>query len=212
MNSGSRNLGGLERMADLLADAFAALPGVIRLENPATVEAVDSAGPNDPDPAWPAPSSYGPADCASAIAVHRPHGHSVRRRSRIPANALARRGRPRRSRRGRHEGRNRGDAARRSRRSRKPRRERIGYEVVINSDEEVGSARVAPPCWPSRAGKRAALTYDRPHSRMGRWQALGPGAAILRCRAWPVGARGSQSRGRAECIVAASSSHCVWTA
>jgi len=27
INSGSRNLGGLERMADLLADAFAALPG-----------------------------------------------------------------------------------------------------------------------------------------------------------------------------------------
>ena len=27
VNSGSRNLGGLERMADLLADAFSALPG-----------------------------------------------------------------------------------------------------------------------------------------------------------------------------------------
>ena len=27
INSGSRNLAGLERMADLLADAFAALPG-----------------------------------------------------------------------------------------------------------------------------------------------------------------------------------------
>src|SRR2546423_14747348 len=44
VNSGSRNLGGLERMADLLADAFAALPGMLRLENPAPVEAVDSAG------------------------------------------------------------------------------------------------------------------------------------------------------------------------
>ena len=33
VNSGSRNLGGLERMADLLADAFAALPGVLRLES-----------------------------------------------------------------------------------------------------------------------------------------------------------------------------------
>src|ERR1041384_5606374 len=44
VNSGSRNLGGLERMADLLADAFAALPGVLRLENPATVEAVDAGG------------------------------------------------------------------------------------------------------------------------------------------------------------------------
>src|SRR6476661_9532547 len=44
INSGSRNLGGLERMADLLADAFAALPGALRLENPAPVEAVDGAG------------------------------------------------------------------------------------------------------------------------------------------------------------------------
>src|SRR6478672_1956626 len=44
VNSGSRNLAGLERMADLLADAFSALPGVLRLEQPQPVEAVDSAG------------------------------------------------------------------------------------------------------------------------------------------------------------------------
>ena len=34
VNSGSRNLAGLERMADLLVDAFSALPGVLRLERP----------------------------------------------------------------------------------------------------------------------------------------------------------------------------------
>ena len=34
VNSGSRNLAGLERMADLLMDAYAALPGLIRLERP----------------------------------------------------------------------------------------------------------------------------------------------------------------------------------
>src|SRR6185437_14327086 len=44
VNSGSRNLAGLERMAELLTDAFAALPGVLRLENPAPVETVDAAG------------------------------------------------------------------------------------------------------------------------------------------------------------------------
>src|SRR5919206_1774867 len=44
VNSGSRNLGGLERMADLLADAFAALPGVLRFEQPQPVEAVDGSG------------------------------------------------------------------------------------------------------------------------------------------------------------------------
>src|SRR3954470_1620687 len=44
INSGSRNLGGLERMGDLLADALAALPGLLRLEQPQPVEAVDEAG------------------------------------------------------------------------------------------------------------------------------------------------------------------------
>src|SRR3954447_6274150 len=44
VNSGSRNLGGLERMADLMTDAFAALPGALRLEQGEAVETVDSAG------------------------------------------------------------------------------------------------------------------------------------------------------------------------
>ena len=44
VNSGSRNLQGLERMAALLADAFSALPGDLSLESPAFVEAVDSTG------------------------------------------------------------------------------------------------------------------------------------------------------------------------
>src|SRR6476620_7508489 len=44
VNSGSRNLAGLERMADLLVDAFAVLPGLIRLDRPAKVETVDSSG------------------------------------------------------------------------------------------------------------------------------------------------------------------------
>src|SRR5438309_2920409 len=44
VNSGSRNLAGLERMADLLVDAFSALPGILRLDDPAPVEAVDAAG------------------------------------------------------------------------------------------------------------------------------------------------------------------------
>src|SRR3569833_1650252 len=44
INNGSHNLAGLERMADLLVDAFAALPGLNRLERPAKVEAVDGGG------------------------------------------------------------------------------------------------------------------------------------------------------------------------
>src|SRR5438034_6855543 len=44
LNSGSRNLGGLERMADVLVDAFSALPGILRLEQPSAVEAVEASG------------------------------------------------------------------------------------------------------------------------------------------------------------------------
>jgi glutamate carboxypeptidase len=44
VNSGSRNLPGLERMAAMLADAFCALPGELELIDSAPVESVDSAG------------------------------------------------------------------------------------------------------------------------------------------------------------------------
>src|SRR3954469_22511907 len=44
VNSGSRNLAGLERMADLLIDSFAGLRGLIRLERPAAVKTVDALG------------------------------------------------------------------------------------------------------------------------------------------------------------------------
>jgi len=44
VNSGSRNLAGLERMAGLLADAFSALPGEVKLAEPAKVDTVDSSG------------------------------------------------------------------------------------------------------------------------------------------------------------------------
>ncbi len=44
VNSGSRNLTGLATMAGLLADAFSALPGELALVEPAAVDAVDSGG------------------------------------------------------------------------------------------------------------------------------------------------------------------------
>ncbi len=44
INSGSRNLAGLRTIAGLLADAFSALPGELGLVEPAPVEAVDAAG------------------------------------------------------------------------------------------------------------------------------------------------------------------------
>jgi glutamate carboxypeptidase len=44
LNSGSRNLVGLETVAGLLADAFSALPGDVALEEPAPVEAMAADG------------------------------------------------------------------------------------------------------------------------------------------------------------------------
>ena len=44
INSGTANLDGLAAMATRLADAFAVLPGEIRLVDPASVEQVDSQG------------------------------------------------------------------------------------------------------------------------------------------------------------------------
>jgi glutamate carboxypeptidase len=43
---------------------------------------------------------------------------------------------------------------------RSPHSDRIGYEVVINSDEEVGSLSSAPLLARAAGGKRAALTYE----------------------------------------------------
>src|SRR5689334_446049 len=44
INSGSRNLAGLERMAALLADAFAMLPGALTLTEPAPATAMTADG------------------------------------------------------------------------------------------------------------------------------------------------------------------------
>jgi glutamate carboxypeptidase len=160
VNSGSRNLGGLERMADLLADAFSALPGVLRLENPAPVENVDAGG--------------------KAVQVkHGRHLHlSVRPTAPVqllftghmdtvfgPDHAF-------------QEGRWLEDgvfngpgaadmkgglavmlAALKAVETTSA-AERIGYEVVINSDEEVGSLASAPHLAKAARGKRAALTYE----------------------------------------------------
>ena len=79
INSGSRNLAGLERMADVLADAFAALPGVLRLENAGAGRGGRCRRPDGQ------PIEHGRhlhlrvrPDGAGAAALHRAHGHGVR--------------------------------------------------------------------------------------------------------------------------------------
>jgi glutamate carboxypeptidase len=160
VNSGSRNLGGLERMADLLVDAFAALPGLIRLERPAKVETVDSAGrkieiehgrhlhltvrPTAPvqllftghmDTVFGADHAFQQYRWLEDRVLNGPGVADMKGGIAVMLAALRA-----------VEG--------------SPLADRIGYEVVINSDEEVGSPASATLLARAARGKRAALTYE----------------------------------------------------
>jgi glutamate carboxypeptidase len=160
VNSGSRNLGGLETMADLLMDAFAALPGLIRLERPAPVEAVDSSGrtiaiehgrhlhltvrPTAPlqllftghmDTVFGADHAFQETRWLEDGVLNGPGVADMKGGLAVMLAALK--------------------AVEAS-----PFADRIGYEVVINSDEEVGSLSSAPLLAQAAQGKRAALTYE----------------------------------------------------
>jgi glutamate carboxypeptidase len=160
VNSGSRNLAGLERMADLLADTFSALPGMLRLENPAPVENVDAAGrivkirhgrhlhlsvrPTAPlqllftghmDTVFGADHAFQEARWLEDGVLNGPGAADMKGGIAVMLAALK--------------------AVEES-----PTAEHIGYEVVINSDEEVGSLASAPLLARAARGKRAALTYE----------------------------------------------------
>jgi glutamate carboxypeptidase len=160
VNSGSRNLGGLERMADLLTDAFAALPGVLRLENPATVEAVDAGGrtievrhgrhlhltvrPTAPvqllltghmDTVFASDHAFQETRWLEEGVLNGPGVADMKGGIAVMLAAL--------------KAVEQGSGA-----------DRFGYEVVINSDEEVGSPASAALLARAAAGKRAALTYE----------------------------------------------------
>ena len=160
VNSGSRNLGGLETMADLLMDAFAALPGLIRLERPAPVEAVASSGrtiaiehgrhlhltvrPTAPlqllftghmDTVFGADHAFQETRWLEDGVLNGPGVADMKGGLAMMLAALK--------------------AVEAS-----PFADRIGYEVVINSDEEVGSLSSAPLLAQAAQGKRAALTYE----------------------------------------------------
>ena len=160
VNSGSRNLGGLERMADLLADAFAALPGALRLENAAPVESVDAAGkainiphgrhlhltvrPTAPvqllltghmDTVFAEDHAFQETRWLDDGVLNGPGVADMKGGLSVMLAALK--------------------AVENSRSA-----ERIGYELVINSDEEVGSPASAALLAQAATGKHAALTYE----------------------------------------------------
>jgi glutamate carboxypeptidase len=159
VNSGSRNLAGLETMAGLLADAFADLPGDIALRDPAPVEAMAADG------------------TLSAL----PHGRNLHVTVRPDApvqllltghmDTVFAADHPFQTVFWREDGVLGGPgvadmksgiavmlaALRAVEAVGMP---ALGYEIVVNSDEEVGSAGSAALIAAAARGKRAALTYE----------------------------------------------------
>ncbi|WP_347270560.1 hydrolase [Rhizorhabdus histidinilytica] len=161
VNSGSRNLDGLAVMAGLLADAFAALPGEVVLRDAAPGEAVDAAGNVQPldygrnlhvrvRPDAPVQllltghmdTVYAPdhpfqtlTDIDGGAVLNGPGVADMKGGIALMLAALA--------------------ALEAS-----PLGARIGYEVVINSDEEIASPGSAALIAEAARGKLAALTYE----------------------------------------------------
>ncbi|HEY0113045.1 MAG TPA: hydrolase [Allosphingosinicella sp.] len=160
VNSGSYNLEGLARMASLLADAFSSLPGEMRLEEAARVEAVEPDGslrtiaygrnlhlrvrPEAPvqvlltghmDTVYRADHPFQRLEWLGSKVLRGPGVADMKGGLAVMLAALK--------------------AVEAS-----PLAERLGYEVVINSDEEVGSAGSAPLIAAVARGKKAALTYE----------------------------------------------------
>jgi glutamate carboxypeptidase len=160
INSGSRNLPGLESMAAIFADAFSALPGDLRLVDPARVEAIDPAGrtvalehgqnlhlrvrPDAPvqllftghmDTVFASDHPFQQTQWLENGVLNGPGVADMKGGLAVMLAAL--------------KGVEASDAA-----------ATLGYAVVINSDEEVGSLGSAPLLENAARGKRAALTYE----------------------------------------------------
>jgi glutamate carboxypeptidase len=160
VNSGSRNLGGLATMAEMLADAAAALPGDVRLVDPAPVEAIDSSGrarelahgrnlhlkvrPQAPvqllftghmDTVYEADHPFQQLKWLDDGTLNGPGVADMKGGLAVMLAALK--------------------AVEASGAA-----GQLGYEVLINSDEEVGSPGSAALIAQCARGKRAALTYE----------------------------------------------------
>ena len=160
VNSGSRNLDGLGMMAGLLGDAFAVLPGSTVLVDAAPVDAVDASGkrmdlphgrnlhlkvrPDAPvqllftghmDTVFAVDHPFQETRWLDDEVLNGPGVADMKGGIAVMLAAL--------------KAVEASEAA-----------PRLGYEVVINSDEEVGSLGSAPLIAEAARGKKAALTYE----------------------------------------------------
>ena len=160
INSGSRNLPGLERMASVLAGAFSALPGELTMVEAAPVEAVDAAGrryalehgrnlhlkvrgeaplqllfTGHMDTVFAADHDFQHTRWLEDGVLNGPGVADMKGGLAVMLGSL--------------KAVESSDAA-----------GSMGYEIVINSDEEVGSQGSAPLLEQAAHGKRAALTYE----------------------------------------------------
>lgn len=160
VNSGSRNLPGLAATFALLADAFAGLPGEVGALDAARVDAIDAAGK----------------------AYELPHGQNLHLKVRADApvqllltghmDTVFAADHPFQALTWLEDGVLGGPGvadmkggiavmlAALTAFEASPMREKLGYEVVLNSDEEVGSLGSAALIAAAARGKRAALTYE----------------------------------------------------
>lgn len=160
VNSGTGNLAGLKTTAGMLADAFAVLPGTVRLVEPDPVESLDAAGqvqtivrgdhlhvrvrPDAPvqllltghmDTVFPADHPFQSLTWREPGVLNGPGTADMKGGIAVILAALT--------------------ALEAS-----PLAPRIGYDVMINSDEETGSHASAALIAELAKGKAAALTYE----------------------------------------------------
>ncbi len=166
INSGTANMQGLAAMAERLAAAFSALPGEVRLADPAPVEKVDGQGrpravphgrhlvlsvrpeaarrvilTGHMDTVYAADHPFQTCDWLDANTLHGPGTADMKGGLAIMLAGLATYERANSA-----SGPAFGPA--------------LGYDVLINSDEETGSLSSAPLIADLARGKIAALTYE----------------------------------------------------